>query len=97
MRIQLRLHASVTLPEPAMSRELALDVDEDATVGTLLGVVQRDHPRLFPSSRTGDGPTGRLCLFAGPEHLNDSSARLRDALRSGRPLSLALLRPITGG
>lgn len=97
MRIQLRLHASVALPEPAMSRALTLDVDEDATVGTLLGTLQRDHPRLFQSSPTTGGPPGRVCLFAGPEHLSDSSTRLRETLHSGRALSLALLRPITGG
>lgn len=100
MEISIRLHGTVVLPDPTMPRELALEMDDEVTVGGVMATLERDHPALFSSATAScaeGGPPGKICLFAGPVHLQNPKARLRDKLKSGQQLSVALLRPIPGG
>lgn len=77
-----------------MARELVLALDEEATVGTVMDALAVARPDLFPAN--GMQP-GKMCLFAGPEHLRNPKALLRDKLKPGQQLSVALVRPIPGG
>lgn len=94
MELRIRLHGSLALPDPALPRELALEMDDEVTVGGVMAILERDYPVLFSPA---GGPPGKICLFAGPEHLQNPKARLGDKLKSGQKLSVALLRPIPGG
>ncbi len=94
MELKISLHGTVPLPDPAMARELVLELDEEATVGAAMDALTAVRPDLFPV----DGArSGKLCLFAGPEQLKNPKLRLRDKLRPGLRLSVALVRPVAGG
>lgn len=96
MDVSVHLHGSVSLADPAMEPVLRVNLDDEATVGTLLDELVRAHPAIFAVA-SASSPPGAICLFAGAEQLRNRKARLRDALRSGRRLAVALMRPIPGG
>lgn len=81
-----------------MARELVLELDENVTVGAVMNALAAARPDLFPARSCADGTRpGMVCLFAGAEQLKNPKVRLRDTLRPGLQLSVALVRPIAGG
>jgi molybdopterin converting factor subunit 1 len=81
MKINLRLFS--TCRDIVGSREVAIDVPRDATVGDLLEVVLRRYPRLRPLEKP--------IILAVNKDFADSKVRLREKDE------VALMPPIGGG
>lgn len=101
MEVVVRLHCSVSLPDPQQSRVVSLSLDENATVGGLMQAMAQTYPQLFAAVEGKDAATGvdtgGVCLFSGPEQLADKAIAVADVMTWGRQLTIAKIRPIPGG
>ncbi len=100
MEIDIFFHDSVILPDPESERVLSLRLDDEATVASLTNELKIAYPSIFDAATVPESDIrrmGRVCIFAGSEHLHNPSVRLRDKIRPGLRLSVAMLLPIRGG